>query len=89
MGRSCQVSDKDFSKPLYPVKLVFSNHEKEGFQSSFSSFPFLSWRHHIDDVAIIIIRIGIGIIVAHHISTELVQIIVVIVDVVIHINDQG
>ena len=28
-------------------------------------------------------------IVANHISTELVQIIVVIVDIIIHINDQG
>ena len=57
------------------------------FQRSFSSPSFLSRWHNIDDVSIVVIGICIGIIIAHNISTELIQIIIIVIDVIVDIND--
>ena len=56
-----------------------------GTQRSFS--PLFSRWHNIDDVSIVVIGIGIGVIISHHISTELVQIIVIVINVIVDIND--
>ena len=58
--------------------------------ASESSFPppFLAGRHDINNISVVIIRISVGVIIAYDIAAELIEIVVIVVDVVVHINDQ-
>ena len=49
----------------------------------------LSGRHHVHDVGVVVIRVGICVVVARRVDVCLVQVVVVVVDVVVNIHHQG
>ena len=49
----------------------------------------LSRRHHIHNVGVVVIRVGIRVVVACRVDVCLVQVVVVVVDVVVDVDNQG
>ena len=57
--------------------------------ASESSFPsFLAWRHDVNNISIIVISISVGVIISDDIAAKLIEIVVIVVDIVVHIDDQ-
>ena len=52
-----------------------------------SSFLSPRW-HHIDNIGIVVINVGVSIVVISNVQIELIEIVVIIVDVVIDIHNE-
>ena len=70
---------------------VFINIKRMGCWCCWTSLPsfLLARRHHIDDISIVVVGVSIGVVVAGGVDVGLVEVVVVIVDVVVHVHHQG